>query len=198
MPKEKALLAYFLVYFFIAFAWKSWRTYLKTGVNPIVLPNTDDAYGFVATGFKLILMSILLYLCALVFFDFVESGSGTFQWLEFVGIEIFAWLLMTVGLLTTIKSQHDLSDSWRIGIDNHSKTNLITTGIYKFSRNPIFLSMRLSVFGAFLLVPNGVMLLLLGLSEVFIQVQVRLEETHLKQVHGKYYEIYASKVRRWI
>jgi protein-S-isoprenylcysteine O-methyltransferase Ste14 len=105
---------------------------------------------------------------------------------------------MTVGLLTTIKSQHDLSDSWRIGIDNNSKTNLITAGIYKFSRNPIFLSMRLSVFGAFLLVPNGVMLLFLGLSEVFIQVQVRLEETHLKLVHGKDYEIYANKVRRWI
>lgn len=198
MSKENALLAYFLVYFFTAFAWKSWRTYMKTGVNPIVLPSTDDAYGFVARAFKLILVAMLAYLSALAFFDFVKSGSGTFQWLISAEIQIFSWLLMAIGMVTTIKSQHDMSNSWRIGIDTHSKTDLVTTGIYSFSRNPIYLSMRLAVLGAFLLIPNGVMLLLLGLSEVFMQIQVRLEETHLKQVHGKSYEIYASKVRRWL
>lgn len=160
------------------------------------MPKTDDARGFVATGFKSKLAALLLYLFAMAFSERVKAGSGIFQWLECVPLQVVAWLLMLAGMAITVKSQHELSDSGRIGIDDRAHTRWINSGNYSFSRNPIFISMRLAFLGAFLLVPNGVMLLMFGLGEVFVQVQVGLEEAHFRQAHGQSYETCADQVRR--
>jgi protein-S-isoprenylcysteine O-methyltransferase Ste14 len=41
-------------------------------------------------------------------------------------------------------------------------------------------------------------LLALVLGVVLIQIQVRLEEEHLKALHGGKYEEYRCRVRRWV
>jgi protein-S-isoprenylcysteine O-methyltransferase Ste14 len=198
MKTELALFAYFLAYFLAAFVWKSWYNYKKTGINPIVLPSTDDAYGYVARGFKLLLVALFIYLIALTASDTVRAASGELLWIEFAYKTTLAWMLMLIGLLTTIKAQSDMAESWRIGIDTLHKTKLATQGLFQYSRNPIFLSMRLSLLGAFLLIPNAVTLLFLCLGEVLMQTQTRLEETHLLGLHGDIYKTYTSRVRRWL
>jgi protein-S-isoprenylcysteine O-methyltransferase Ste14 len=35
-------------------------------------------------------------------------------------------------------------------------------------------------------------------AELLVQIQVRLEEDHLAQVHGDEYTEYATTVRRWL
>jgi protein-S-isoprenylcysteine O-methyltransferase Ste14 len=40
--------------------------------------------------------------------------------------------------------------SWRIGIDQSHRTNLVQSGVFSLSRNPIFLGMMLTLFGLFL------------------------------------------------
>ena len=58
-----------------------------------------------------------------------------------------------------------MKDSWRAGIPDKDKTELVTTGIYRFSRNPAFLGFDLMYVGALLLYGN---LLTLGFS-VFVK-----------------------------
>lgn len=82
--------------------------------------------------------------------------------------------------------------------DAKRKTNLVTSGLFAYSRNPIFLAMRVNLFALFLLRPNALTLTLLALGDTLMQVQVRLEEAHLENLHGEQYAAYRHRVRRWL
>ena len=51
------LLGYFALYFFFGFVWRAILVFRQTGINPIVLPATDDAYGYVGRAFKLAMLA---------------------------------------------------------------------------------------------------------------------------------------------
>jgi protein-S-isoprenylcysteine O-methyltransferase Ste14 len=106
--------------------------------------------------------------------------------------------LLVFALILTIIAQGHLKNSWRIGIDTETKTELITTGLFGFSRNPIFLGMILSLVGLFLSSPNALTGLFLILGYVLIQIQIRLEEEFLTKQHGQSYLTYKQSVRRLI
>ncbi|MCL4262614.1 MAG: hypothetical protein KJ069_05345 [Anaerolineae bacterium] len=71
-------------------------------------------------------------------------------------------------------------------------------GVYGRSRNPIFLGMRGNLLGLLLVMPNAVTLTVWLLGDVLIQIQVYLEEAHLRQQHGRAYEHYCRQVPRWL
>ncbi len=91
-----------------------------------------------------------------------------------------------------------MKESWRIGIDTETKTELITKGLFGISRNPIFLGMIVSLIGLFFLTPNAWTLIFVILGYVLIQIQIRLEEEFLIEQHGEKYIEYREKVRRLI
>lgn len=91
-----------------------------------------------------------------------------------------------------------MGDSWRIGIDQGSETELVQTGLFRFSRNPIFLGIRINLLGFFLVLPNAITLVILVLGDVILQIQVRMEEEFLAQNHGESYEEYKKAVPRWL
>jgi protein-S-isoprenylcysteine O-methyltransferase Ste14 len=74
----------------------------------------------------------------------------------------------------------------------------VRKGGFGLSRNPTFLGMMLTLLGLFLVTPNAVILLVLGLGVVLIQIQVRLEGEFLSKTHGPDYEAYRRNVRRWL
>ena len=78
-------------------------------------------------------------------------------------------------------------------------SQLVTTGIYRFSRNPMYLSLvfallasnsYLGSLGAIL----GVVVFVLYMTKVHIQA----EEKMLAQLFGKAYQVYCQRVRRWL
>jgi protein-S-isoprenylcysteine O-methyltransferase Ste14 len=79
-----------------------------------------------------------------------------------------------------------------------TKTELVISGLFTISRNPIFFGMILSLCGLFLATPNTLTALFLILGYVLIQVQIRLEEEFLTKEHGQKYSDYKQKVRRLI
>jgi protein-S-isoprenylcysteine O-methyltransferase Ste14 len=199
MTKQNVLLLYFVAYFAAAFAWRSWKNWRATGINPVVLPKSNDAYGYVATGFKLAMFVLLMYLLILNLWPSVLIGnSGSLPFLELTWIRNVGWTLLLSALLLTLKAQADMGLSWRIGIDTQRRTELITTGVFARSRNPIFLSMRLGMLGLLLVDPNAFTLSLLMSAEVLVQVQVRLEEEHLQKLHETAYIEYRQRVSRWL
>ncbi|MFP8892734.1 methyltransferase family protein [Chryseobacterium sp. EZn1] len=85
-----------------------------------------------------------------------------------------------------------------MGIDNSAKTELITHGLFRFSRNPIFLGMTISLIGFFLAFPTVIAFAFLLTGSMLMQIQIRLEEEYLLKEHGEIYIAYKKKVRRML
>ena len=91
-----------------------------------------------------------------------------------------------------------MGNSWRIGIDSEHRTELVRSGVFKISRNPIFVGMMVTLLGLFFTIPNMVTLITLLVGVILIGIQVRLEEEYLTKTHGDNYIEYSRNVRRWI
>lgn len=185
-------------YFGVTFVWRSYRVWRQTGVNPYVLSRDDDAAGVIARSFRLVLL-----LLAAVVGVYAASERGyalvaPFGWLERPLGQGFGVALLAASFVWTAAAQAQMGASWRVGIDTARATDLVEHGLFARSRNPIFLGMRVGLLGFFLLLPNAVTLLTLGLGEVLIQLQVRLEEDFLTKTQGDAYRAYRRRVRRWL
>ena len=85
----------------------------------------------------------------------------------------------------------------RLGIDDHP-TDLITKGLFAWSRNPIFTGMILTLIGGVLITPAVRSILFASLTALLIAVQTRFEEQHLVELHGEAYIAYAQQVGRFL
>ena len=90
-----------------------------------------------------------------------------------------------------------LKDSFRIGIDENTPGRLITGGIFRYSRNPLYLSLLTMYLGLLLVFANAAMAVNLGISVFLILMQTSREEKFLLQRHGEEYAAYCRKTRRF-
>lgn len=190
--------AYLIAYLTFAFFWRSFLVWKRTGVNPYVLGKTDNAHDFVGLLFRLTLAAIV----AVVMINAVSSQVYQYLtpifWLERQALKHIGLFLLAVSFIWTLLAQAQMGDSWRIGIDANTKTALVTHGVFRRSRNPIFLGMRVTLLGFFLILPNAMTFATLLLGEALMQIQVRLEEEYLRQTHGEKYQKYCQQTRRWL
>ena len=111
---------------------------------------------------------------------------------------IIGLLFIVVNLLISAASLIDLRDSWRVGIVNEQKTDLISTGIYKHTRNPYFLSYVL-MFAAYTILLQNIILFVLSIGGfLFIHSMIKKEEVYLLGLHGDSYLAYKEKVPRYL
>lgn len=190
--------AYFTFYFGIAFVAKSVIVAKRIGKNPLVLPKDDSAYGLIGFYFKLTLILMFIYVLLFALTPTLYACFLPIQQLDNRIIKYIGLVLLALALIWTIIAQGHMKNSWRIGIDTETKTELITTGLFKLSRNPIFFGMIVSLVGLFLTTPNALTGLFLILGYVLIQIQIRLEEEFLSNQHKQKYLEYKQKVRRLI
>ena len=103
-----------------------------------------------------------------------------------------------VGDLIFLISVLCMKDSWRAGIPVKDKTELVTDGIYAYSRNPAFLGFDLQYIGMLLMFCN----LLTGMFTVFaivmLHLQILQEERYLADTFGEAYLQYRRQVRRYL
>ncbi len=102
------------------------------------------------------------------------------------GLFMFLWSLFSFGL------------SFRVGIDVSQPNKLVTTGIFAYSRNPIYIAFAIILLGQFLIFSNWILLVYLGAAIWLFHRQVLLEEEFLKQHYGDEYLDYCNQVRRYI
>ncbi len=189
---------YFILYFGIAFVLKSLIVAKRIGKNPLVLPKDDSAYGLIGLYFKLTLIAMFIYVLAFAFFPTWHDYFLPIKQLDSSAIQYIGLILLFISLVWTVIAQGHMKNSWRIGIDNETKTELVTSGLFSVSRNPIFFGMILSLSGLFLTTPNALTVIFLILGYVLIQIQIRLEEEFLRKEHGEAYIKYKQRVRRLI
>ena len=107
-------------------------------------------------------------------------------------------VFITVNLLLSAASLIDLKESWRVGIVKEQKTELISSGIYKYTRNPYFLS-YIFMFAAYtFLLQNMIIFVLSVCGFIFIHSMIKKEEGYLLGIHGNSYVTYKEKVPRYL
>jgi len=169
-----------------------------TGINPIVFKASDDAHDFIGRVFKLMFVLVVLLILIASFLPAANRFAGPITWLELRTVQWLGIALLLVSLIWTAIAQYQMGQSWRIGIDRDHRSPLVEKGLFKFSRNPIYVGLVATLLGLFLVVPNALTLLVFVLGFVVISIQVRLEESFLLESHGAAYTEYKRRVRRWL
>lgn len=197
MFEEIYILSFLVVYFLIVFIIPTVRVKRKTGINAYVFNNTDSLQDYIRK--VLTLINFLVFFIVLVnLFPHVYQYLIPVKWLETPILKYIGFILIHLALLWIVIAQVQMSNSWRVGIDLSTKTELKTKGLFSVSRNPVFLGMLITLAGIFLILPNAISLLVLVASNWIFQIQIRLEEEYLAKRHGKVYVEYCKKVGRWI
>ena len=186
-----------LAYLLLVFVLRSVILWKQTGVNPFVFGRTEKAHDYIGITYKMIVGSMWISIGVFSFFQDQYEYLLPIWYLETEELRIIGLVLMALSFLWTSLAQNQMSHSWRIGINFEERTDLVNSGLFGYSRNPVFLGVLVSYLSTFLIIPNALSFATCIVLFVVIQIQVRMEEEYLLSVHGDRFLIYKKNVRRW-
>lgn len=103
-----------------------------------------------------------------------------------------------LGVLVFILAMRTMRDSWRAGIPEKDKTELVTDGIYQISRNPAFLGFDFMYLGLLIAFFNFVHLVFVLYAVIMLHLQILQEEQFLSNTFGEKYNVYRQKIGRYL
>jgi protein-S-isoprenylcysteine O-methyltransferase Ste14 len=105
--------------------------------------------------------------------------------------------LVTFGFIIFVLAFVSFGDSWRVGFDVKTPGKLVTTGIFAFTRNPIYVFLILWFIGIFLINGTLIFLIFALLAIAHLHYQIRQEEKFCAELYGQPYEDYCSRTGRY-
>ncbi|WP_429973325.1 methyltransferase family protein [Enterococcus sp. AZ163] len=90
-----------------------------------------------------------------------------------------------------------MQNNWRVGFSEGQETELVTKGIYQYSRNPAFVGFDCLYIGIALVFPNIVTISLAIGALILFHLQINQEEAYLAAEFGENYRDYQQKVRKY-
>ena len=140
------------------------------------------------------LIFLILLLVAYGVQYFWPIGVGSSSGLKYIGVGV---VLLGIGIVILINRSFKRAEThiepWK------PTTKIISTGIYAYSRNPIY--------AGFCLVPIGmgvflnsfwILISFIPAAVLVYYMAIRKEEAYLEKKFGEEYAQYKSKVRRWL
>lgn len=165
----------------------------RKGIRVIVFGATDKT-DFLLIPFALaILYAVLANSLRLPLWEPLVHAFWKSVVPGWVGLALSAAAI--VGLLFTLIS---FGNSFRVGIDKEKPDKLVTTGMFRLSRNPIYVCFDAFFAGLFLVHKNAVILVAVLAFALLIHRQILREEKFLSEHYGEEYEAYCEKVRRYL
>jgi protein-S-isoprenylcysteine O-methyltransferase Ste14 len=120
---------------------------------------------------------------------------------RFFHSDIISWVgvfLCFGGLVLLLLSLVSFGQSFRVGIDIDHPDKLVTTGVFAFSRNPIYVAFGFVLLGQFLVFPNWILLTYFAAGIWLFHRQVLREEEVMSRQYGQEYAEYCNRVRRYL
>lgn len=109
-------------------------------------------------------------------------------------ISVFFWIF---GFTLLLLGRFELGNSFRLGTPKEG-TRFVVAGLYRFSRNPMYLGVYSTILATALYTLNPIVILL-GAFVVAIHHKIVLaEEEHMQNVFGQEYVEYRRRVRRYL
>jgi protein-S-isoprenylcysteine O-methyltransferase Ste14 len=111
----------------------------------------------------------------------------------------FGIIIIGIGLVTAIRCRSLFLQNRTTLSPYESPAYLITTGPFRFSRNPVYLAMAAILLGSAVVMGTVVSFVFTGLFILMMDLLfIPDEEERLETIFGKEYRDYKKRVRRWI
>ncbi len=114
------------------------------------------------------------------------------------GWTITAAIIAIVGAAIVMVAQVQMGRAWRVGVREGDAPLFISHGLFRYSRNPIFVGMMLVGLSAAMVSGTRWSWSALAVFIASCAVQVRIEEAHLEASFGQSYREFRSSVPRWV
>ncbi len=113
-------------------------------------------------------------------------------------LRILAAIVSLFGAAIVIVAQVQMGRAWRVGVREGDAPLFVSHGLFRFSRNPIFVGMILVGLSAAIVSGTWWSWVALVLFVLSCIVQVRIEEAHLEASFGDAYRAFRRQVPRWL
>ena len=154
-----------------------------------------------ARGFREIALLLFGFLCmGILPFVYVATGFPRFADYPFNPLQAWLGLLVTVVALAMFHLTHQsLGRNWSVSLDVRKDHRLITEGVYRYVRHPMYTAFWLWVVAQALLLPNWVAGLsgLIGFGTLYL-LRVGQEEQLMLDTFGESYRAYMTRTKRLI
>jgi protein-S-isoprenylcysteine O-methyltransferase Ste14 len=123
---------------------------------------------------------------------FLAAGFRLPVWLQWTG-----FVISGLSFVLLISAYWSLGNNWRVGTGDEHVEKLVNTGVFHYTRNPVYLFFNLYLTGLFLLNGHFIMLALLFLVMVTLHLLIAEEEAFLERRFGIIYQQYKKKTPRY-
>ena len=128
---------------------------------------------------------------------------GLFQWpvwfREPLALkQIFSWLFLLTSSYYVIASVILYHKHTRHGANFENSTRLVTTGLYKYVRHPMYASLLFIGWGMFLKDINSITIIIIALVTIAVFLTCKVEEKEMIKRFGEEYKNYMDKTKMWI
>lgn len=172
-------------------------TFRRTGKVALSFGRSDSARDFTARCFYGWLP--LVDFAGILYYAYAHN-PGPLLW-SGSSADALRWIgtaLLWISLAWICLAQSAMGRDWKMGVDDRHDGALLTSGVFARSRHPVYLGIRVMLFGQLLVIQSWPALCLWLVSEILVQLQARFEEEAMVARHGNRYGAYCSAVRRWL
>ncbi len=179
------LLVFYSIYF--GKMWIQKRKGIQT--NQIAKRENKDQQYYIELTMKVVTRVVVFVEVISIF----SVNPNVSQIMNFTGI-----ILGILGNIIFACAITTMKDSWRAGLAENDKTEMITSGIYQISRNPAFLGFDCVYLGILFMFFNIPLLMITVLAILMLHIQILQEEHYLDKEYGIDYRFYKKQVYRYL
>lgn len=143
------------------------------------------------------IVALTILLCMWVFDLFLHwlQFSLPYSWVIAIVIAGSGMSIIAIGIRSFSKKETTVNP-----LKPDTASSLVNEGIYRFTRNPMYVGLLIIVIAWGVFLSNALILLIGPIFFVFYinQFQIKPEEEALETLFGEDYLAYKTKVRRWI
>lgn len=185
-----------------AILWKRALVLKRTGRDPVLIRpwrrQEDSLHGFLERALSLGTIALVG--------DVVLNAVWPCDVKEHLAVSVLrdvpltGWsgiALVTLGILFSLSAVSAMGKSWRMGIDREAPGALVTTGLFRLVRHPIYSGMLLVTLGMVLVTADLFSIAAATAAWIGIPMQARLEEEFLLSLYPEEYGAYRARTGRF-
>ena len=171
----------------------------RFGRSPLVLYRRRAAAGAHGRRTRWVGLATVAWAAALLASAFSPGFGASVVGMPLVSVPpIAGWIVGMLGLVGMLAAQVGMGAAFRVGLDESEVPTLVTTGLHRVSRNPVYVASVLYLVGVSLWAPCAAVLLGLVAVAAGIHGLVRAEERFLAAALGPEHAAYCREVRRYL